>query len=373
MPQKIVFAGGGTGGHAYPLIAIIRALKAQDKELEIYYVHPSQKDFTEDFLKEGVKCRRIISGKLRRYFSLRTIFLPLKIFIGFFQALVFIRNIAPGLIFLKGGYGSLPIGLAGLVFRVPILVHESDVMPGLVTRIFAKKACKILTSFPETRQYLPKGLPILNVGNPVRPFISQKEKPEKARKLLGITKTNKPVILALGGSQGSTEINELIFNLLDELTAKFLVIHILGENNFQAYQEELLKMRKEKKTKDYFIYPFLGEEKLRAAYALSDLVVARAGAGIIFELALLSKPSILIPLLGAASDHQRKNAYSYMEKGACLVIEKPNLKKNIFLQSLLKLFQDRQKLADMSRAAKNFSKPLAAQKIAEIILEKALL
>jgi len=382
MKKKIIFAGGGTGGHIYPIISIARELaKKLNMNTEFYFVLPSKIHFNI-VKKEGFIPKRIISGKLRRYFSFKNFISPFQILIGTIQAFVFISKIKPNLVFLKGGYGALPIGIVALIKQIPIIIHESDVSPGLVTKIFNRWAKLTLISFEETKNYLSsaflnreKNSSIYLSGNPVRDFKCKKEDVAQAKRKIGIN-LNKKVIFVIGGSQGSHEINELIFDLISDLAVNFSLIHIVGKKNFSEFKEKFEKEHNYKIKKhnseilfqNYKIYPFMEENDLKVAYCASDIIISRAGASMVFEIARAGKPSILIPLINSASDHQRKNAYAYMKTGSCLVIEKPNLKKNIFLKDLNNLLNNKEKMSLMAKSAQKFAKPKAAKNIANIIL-----
>jgi UDP-N-acetylglucosamine--N-acetylmuramyl-(pentapeptide) pyrophosphoryl-undecaprenol N-acetylglucosamine transferase len=342
---------------------------------------PNKKDFGT-IKKEGFIFKRIISGKLRRYFSFKNLISPFQVLIGTVQAFIFICKIKPNLVFLKGGYGALPVGIIALIKKIPIVLHESDVFPGLITRIFNRWAKLTLISFEETRNYLLSGFSSVHrqapsvylSGNPVRNFKCTKEDIIKAREKLKIN-PDKKMIFVLGGSQGSREINELIFDLLCDLTVNFSLIHIVGKRNFSEFKEKFTKKYNHKIQKhnynilsqNYKAYAFMKENDLKTAYCASDIIISRAGASIIFEIAQAGKPSILIPLINSASDHQKKNAYAYMKTGSCLVVERPNLKKNIFLKNLNNLLSNEKELSLMAKSAHEFAKPDAAKDIAGLI------
>ncbi len=334
----------------------------------LYFTLPNKKDF-DIIKKEKFIPKRIISGKLRRYFSFKNLVSPFQVLIGIVQAFIFVSKVKPSLVFLKGGYGALPVGIIALIKRIPIVLHESDVSPGLITRIFNRWAKLTLISFKETRNYFTKGSFVRLSGNPVRNFKCNKEDIIKAKEKLKIN-PDKKMIFVLGGSQGSREINELIFNLLSDLTVKFSLVHVVGKKNFFEFKKKFAEKHNSKiLSQNYSAYPFMKENDLKTAYCASDIIISRAGASMIFEIAQAGKPSILIPLINSASDHQRKNAYAYMKTESCLVVERPNLKKNIFLKELNDLLSSNEKkLSLMAKSAYKFAKPNAAKDIAELIL-----
>jgi len=371
--MKILFTGGGTAGHIFPIIAIIREIKKiyLKENLQFFYLGPKD-EFGEVLLQqEGVVVKTILAGKIRRYFGFLSFFQNLidifiKFPLGFLQSLFYIFFISPDVIFSKGGYGSLPVVLVGWLFLTPIFLHESDVVPGLANRIASRFALEIFVSFPvEKTRYFPVKKMLL-VGNPIRKEILEGKR-EKAKTLFNIT-GEKPVIMVLGGSQGSQRINDVLMIILSQLLEKFELIHQTGEKNFQEIQKETQIILNKELLRYYHPLAFLNEEELKHAYLISDLICSRAGAGAIFEIAGLGKPSILIPLSESAQNHQIENAYAYSEAGACLVLEEINLTPHFFLERIEYLFSQPQKLKEMSQAAESFAKPEAGRIIAEYLL-----
>jgi UDP-N-acetylglucosamine--N-acetylmuramyl-(pentapeptide) pyrophosphoryl-undecaprenol N-acetylglucosamine transferase len=367
--MKIVFTGGGTGGHIFPIIAIVRELRKISKDFQFFYIGPRD-EFAQTFLShEDVKVKWIICGKFRRYFNLKSFFQNLidffKIPIGILQSFFYLFFLNPDLIFSKGGYGSLPVVISGWILGIPIFLHESDIVPGLVNRFLAKFALEIFVSFPRTL-YFPQDKMVV-VGNPIRLELLKGNKKEAIEyfKITG----EKPVILILGGSQGAQRINDKILTILNELLENFELIHQTGVKNFKEVEMETEAIMKKELKKYYHPFPFLKEEELKRAYAICDLIVARAGSGTIFEIAALGKPSILIPLPESAQDHQLKNAYSFFENKATIVIEEKNFTPGFFLERLKYLFSHPEELEKMAKAAKDFSRPLAAKVIAHYIFE----
>jgi UDP-N-acetylglucosamine--N-acetylmuramyl-(pentapeptide) pyrophosphoryl-undecaprenol N-acetylglucosamine transferase len=344
-------------------------LRKISKDFQFFYIGPRD-EFAQTFLPhEDVKIKWILTGKLRRYLNLKSIFQNLidlfKIPIGFLQSFFYLFFINPDLIFSKGGYGSLPVVVSGWILAIPIFLHESDVIPGLANRIAAKFALEIFVSFPRTL-YFPQDKMIW-VGNPIRTELLKGDK-EEALAYFKITR-EKPIILILGGSQGAQRINDKILAILNELLENFEIIHQTGVKNFKEVELEAEALVKKELKKYYHPFPFLKEEELRRAYAICDLIIARAGSGTIFEIAALGKPSIIIPLPESAQDHQLANAYSFFESKATIVIEEKNFTPGFFLEKLRYLFSHREELEEMSKAAKDFSRPLAAKVIAHYIFE----
>lgn len=366
--MKIVFTGGGTAGHTFPIVAITREIKKIHKgeDLELFYLGPKDKYSLTLLAEEGVIVKTILAGKLRRYFSLKNFLDILKIPLGILQAFFWLFFAAPDLIFSKGGYGSFPTVAAARILHVPVFLHTSDIVPGLAARMESKYALEIFTSFEKT-EFFPKEK-IICTGNPVRQEIL-KGSLEEARKVFWL-EGKKPLVLILGGSQGAKNINEMILEILPEMLASFEIIHQTGSKTFAQLRAEAAAIIREKELrKRYHPLPFLNENYLKNALAACHLVVSRGGAGGIFEVAGAGKPSLLIPLPTSAQNHQMKNAYAYSRAGAAEVIEEKNLKPHFFLERLKHLFSRPDLLNKMAESAKGFARPKAAQIIASYILE----
>ncbi|MCX6789259.1 MAG: UDP-N-acetylglucosamine--N-acetylmuramyl-(pentapeptide) pyrophosphoryl-undecaprenol N-acetylglucosamine transferase [Candidatus Gribaldobacteria bacterium] len=367
--MKIIFTGGGTAGHIFPILAIIRELKNNysDPDLDIYYFGP--KDIQTEILLsvEKVKIKRIASGKLRRYASVHNFVDFFKVPCGIIKATFLFFFLAPDLVFSKGGYGSFPTVFAARLLRVPIFIHESDAVAGLATKIESNWAIEVFTSFATTTNLSSKEKTVC-VGNPIRDGVLGGNK-EEALKFFEIP-SQKPVLFILGGSQGAMSINNLILEILPELLINFEIIHQTGENNFkQIIKESTVLVADEKARKSYHPFGFMNESQLRNGFAAASLVISRAGAGSIFEIAANKKPAILIPLPGAAQNHQAHNSYAFEASGAAEVIEEDNLKPHFFLEKLKYLFSHPNILQIMAQESGNFSRPRAARLIANYLLE----
>jgi len=370
--MKILFTGGGTGGHIFPIIAVAREIRKiqEEKKLRLFYLGPEDEFASILLSQEDIKIKKISAGKLRRYLSLKSIFqniidLFIKIPVGILQSYKYIFFTAPDLIFSKGGFGSIPGVIAGKLLGTPIFLHESDLAPGLSNRFLGGFAQVIFVSFPKTEHF--KLSKMIQIGNPIRKEIFEVSKKEVKEiiKLVG----GKPVILILGGSQGAQRINDKILEILPDLLKNFEVIHQVGQKNLQGVIAESKTVITEDLEKYYHVFPFFKEHELKQAYGAADLIVARAGSGTIFEIAALGTPSILIPLPEAAQDHQVKNAYAYAQTGACQVLEETNFTPRFFLEKLKNLFSNPPELEKMSEAARKFAKPMAAKEIAQFIVD----
>ena len=366
--MKILFTGGGTGGHIFPIIAITREMRRiyPKKDLEFYYLGPKDEFGLIMLSQEDFKIKTIISGKVRRYFSYKNIVdILFKIPFGFLQSIFLILGISPQLVFSKGGLGSISVTLAARFLRIPVFLHESDIIPGLSNRITSKWAKKIFVSFPKTEYFNP--VKTILVGNPIRKELLEGDN-KTGGDLFGLT-FQKPIILFLGGSQGAEALNDFVLNILNDFLKEFELIHVCGRSNIREVKAESQIVANKDLVKYYHPVGFLDEEKMKHALKVCDFVISRSGSGSIFEIAASGKPSILVPLPSAAADHQAKNAYIYSQTGATLVIEQDNLTRNFFLDKIHYMFLHPDKLEKMKEEALRFSRPLAAKTIAREILE----
>ncbi|MEK9183850.1 MAG: UDP-N-acetylglucosamine--N-acetylmuramyl-(pentapeptide) pyrophosphoryl-undecaprenol N-acetylglucosamine transferase, partial [Patescibacteria group bacterium] len=317
----------------------------------------------------GIMVYKIFSAKLRRYFDLRNFWDILKFPISFFQAFWKIFWLMPDVLFSKGGPGALPIVLTAKFYRIPIIIHESDSVPGLANQLSAKFADRVGVSFDSAAK-LFNNKNIALVGNPIRKaLLEQGIDKKEAKKSFGFN-PDAPLILVIGGSQGSARINNFFLDIAQELIKSYQVLHQTGLKNFDEIKKELdvvLKNFTAEEKARYKIVPYF-EENIKEAYLAADLIISRAGSGTIFEIAAMAKSSILIPLPEAAHNHQVQNAYEYAKSGGAVVLEETNFKPHILSEQIKKILTDPQKIKSMSQAAKNFSKPEAAKTIAEEIL-----
>jgi len=386
---RILFTGGGTGGHIYPLLAVAEELQKSEMDIDArYFGAPG--DYKKNLEAAGITVSKIIPAKLRRYFDLRNfidilILLPLS----FIQAMWKVFWFMPDVLFSKGGPGALPVVLACRFYRVPVLIHDSDSIMGLTNRISSRFSQRIAVSFSSTVDELAaKNKKFANIialtGNPIRPSLLKNQPAQaEAKKHFGFEPT-RPVILVIGGSQGAMKINNFMVEMADAFMGfisgaegplpKWQILHQTGNKNFDGAKKTLdfiLKNRAEGERSAYKLVPYF-ENDMKEAYLAADVVVSRSGSASIFEIAAFGKPSILVPLpQEVVGEHQVKNAYEYARTGAAVVIEEPNLKQNLFMAQLEKLFSEPGKLEVMSQAAKQFAKPQAAQLIAEEIFKIA--
>lgn len=367
--MRIILTGGGSGGHLTPLVAVADKLKTKlGSEVNILYVGSGAEMERTIMAEEGIPAKFVISGKMRRYFSLQNFVDFFKVPVGFVQSLWLLFRFMPDAIFSKGGYVAVPIVLAAWVYRIPIMIHESDSVPGVANQFLAKFANRIAVAYPTAEQYFPKEKTAL-VGNPIRAQVTGGD-PVILRQELGFTQSRK-TLLILGGSQGSKVINDAIVKILPQLLQHFQIIHQTGQANFDDVVREAAFMGVKAGHGGYYATPFMSANKLRDAFALSDLVVSRAGATFITEIAANGKPAILIPISQSANDHQQMNAYALAQIGAALVLEETNLGEHIFLEKINNILNNDELQQSMIEKIKTFYHPTAAEVIANGIIEIA--
>ena len=328
-PMKhIVLTGGGTAGHVTPNIALIPRLK--ELGYQISYIG-SYEGIEKKLIEElGIPYYGISSGKLRRYFDLKNFSDPFRVLKGFGQARKLLKELKPDVVFSKGGFVTVPVVIAAKKCRIPAIIHESDMTPGLANKLCLSSAAKICCNFPETVNSLPKDKAVLT-GTPIRQELMDGDK-ETAREFCGFT-DEKPVLMVIGGSLGAASVNENIRKILPELLKDFQVIHLCGKGK----TDENLKS-----TEGYVQFEYIREE-LPDLFALADIVISRAGANAICELNALKKPNLLIPLSANASrGDQILNARSFERQGFSMVMEEEEITEQSLLEAVHKLYANRQ-------------------------------
>ncbi len=371
--MRIVFTGGGTGGHFYPLIAVAEQIRkmARDQRLvepEMYYLAPEPYNPGALF-DHGIRYRKVVAGKMRRYFSLANISDVFRTVVGVFDGLLEVFKIFPDVVFSKGGYGAFPVVFAARVLRIPVVVHESDSRPGRVNAWTGRFAAKIAVSYPETAKMFPEGKTAWT-GQPVRRAIETPAR-EGAREHLRL-ETHTPTLLVLGGSQGAQKINEVVVASVAELVADFQVIHQTGKANFaDTAQLAEFALENNPHAGRYLPFDYLDDLALRMAAGAADLVVTRAGSSL-FEVAAWGLPAIVIPIPETISHDQRTNAYTYARGGGAVVLEENNLTKDVFLAEIRRILNSEPLQREMAEAAKRFAKPDADAAIAKQVVDIAL-
>lgn len=371
--MRILFTGGGTGGHFYPIISIAEELNslAQDKrilDMELFYM--SHTPYNPGILYElGITYKKNSAGKIRRYFSIANFFDLFKTGWGVLKSIYQVYKIYPDVVFGKGGYASFPALMAARILRIPVVIHESDSKPGRVNLWAGKFATRIAVSYKDAAAFFPADK-VAHTGQPVRKEIAAPIN-SGAREFLKIEE-GVPVVLVLGGSQGAEKINDAIIQGLNALVGKYVIIHQAGKRNIeevQATAEALLSNSVHKER--YKGFDYLDTLALRMAAGVASVVISRAGSTI-FEIAAWKVPAIIIPINEKVSHDQHSNAYAYARAGGCVVIEESNLSPNILASEIERLVHNEAERERMVSADKEFFKPDAARLVAEEILKIAL-
>ena len=330
--KRILLTGGGTAGHVTPNLALIPGLRQKGYELSyIGSYHGMEKELIE---REGIAYYGISSGKLRRYFDLKNFSDPFRVVKGYFEARNLIKKLKPAVVFSKGGFVAVPVVLAAAHLKVPVVIHESDLSPGLANKLCIPSATYVCCNFPETLSYLPKEKAVLS-GSPIRETLLRGSRLSGLRKA-GLS-PDKPVLMVIGGSLGSVKVNKAVREALPALLEKFQVLHLCGKGNLDS---GLLS------TAGYAQYEYANEE-LCDFYAAADLVISRAGANVICELLALRKPNLLIPLSASASrGDQLLNARSFEKQGFSQVLEEENLSRDSLLSAVENLYENRERFVE---------------------------
>ena len=334
--KKIVLTGGGTAGHVTPHIAIIPRLKEMGYEISYIGTYDGiEKKLIEDI---GIPYYGISSGKLRRYFSWKNFTDPARVLKGFREAKKILKEIKPDVIFSKGGFVTVPVVFAASKLKIPIVIHESDMTPGLANKLALPKADRVCCNFPETRDTFPEGIATVT-GTPIRPELFSGNA-ENAFKVCGFTE-KKPTVLVVGGSTGSVSVNNAIRNCLPKLLTEYNVIHICGKDKTDPIFNGM---------PGYAQFDYVKKE-LTDMFALSDLVISRAGANAICELHALHKPNILIPLpLKQSRGDQILNAQSFEKCGYSKVIMEEDIEDDTIVNAVHEVFMNKDKYIEaMSR------------------------
>jgi len=346
--MKVLFVAGGSGGHIIPALAVADALRAKFPNAELLFISSRSELDAEVFAAHSFSYQReqIATGKFRRYFDLQNFIDPFRFLAGIWQALRILKRERPDVIFSKGGFVALPVGIAAKLRGVPLVIHESDVVSGLTNRILKRLAAQVLTTFPAEQG--------IWVGTPVRAEIFRGDS-ERGRKFLGFSE-DIPILLVMGGSQGAETINQLLLHALPALTEKICVVHLSGSGKSA-----------DKDHPRYRAFPYLGQE-FPDVLAAADLIFSRAGANTLFELAAAKKPVMLLPLTSAANNHQVKNAAYFAEKGAAKVFFEENFTSADFQRVVLEFLADTDFQAELRKNVASLARPEAAEKIAEILV-----
>ena len=326
--KHIVLTGGGTAGHVTPNIALMGRLKEQGYQISyIGSYNGIEKTLIEEL---GIPYYGISSGKLRRYFDLKNFTDPFRVLKGFSEARKLLKQLKPDVVFSKGGFVTVPVVVAAGRLKIPAIIHESDMTPGLANKLCIPSAVKVCCNFPETKAHLPEGKAVVT-GTPIRPELLQGDA-DKGRAFTGFT-SEKPVIMIIGGSLGAQAVNDAVRRILPELLKDFQVVHLCGKGKRDDSKNDL---------KGYVQYEYI-ESELADLFAMADIVISRAGANAICELQALKKPNLLIPLSANASrGDQILNARSFEKQGFSMVLEEEAITDEILLKAVHDLYDHRE-------------------------------
>ena len=351
--KKIVLTGGGTAGHVTPNIALMPELKKRG--YDISYIG-SYEGMEEGMIMETkTPYYGIATGKLRRYFDLKNFTDPFRIIKGYFEARSLLKKIHPDVVFSKGGFVAVPVVRAAHALKIPVIIHESDMTPGLANKLCIPVASKVCCNFPETLKYLPSDKAVLS-GSPIRSELFEGDR-SRGLHFCGLT-SDKPVILIMGGSLGAVAVNEAVRAVLPELLKDFQVIHLCGKGKTDKSLNNVT---------GYVQYEFIKEE-LRDLLAAADLIISRAGANAICEILALRKPNILIPLPAAASrGDQILNAESFQKQGFSYLLPEEEITNEKFLDTIHQVYSDRENYQkQMASSQQNQAIPIIADLIDQL-------
>jgi len=371
--MKILLTGGSSGGHFYPLMAVAddvhRVVRSRNILTPRIFFMADKSIDDLGLRSRKIQFIKIPAGKKRIYFSFLNILDFFKTLLGVIVAFWKIFWLFPDVVFSKGGYSSFPVLFWARFFRIPIVIHESDISPGRANLWASKFASRIAIAYPETARYFDSKKTAW-VGLPVRSSLKKRSR-EEGLKMLGLS-GDRPIILVLGGSLGAEKINDLIIQALPDLLQKYEVIHQTGKNNFEKINRlvDVIISDKELK-KRYHSFDYLSDSALALSASVSDLIVTRAGSAL-FEVAMWQVPSIVIPISESHDDHQRKNAYAFMKAGCGVVIEEANLSVRIFNDELDRILENPDISNLMKKACEKFFHKDAGLKIASLLVDIAL-
>ncbi|MCG1012167.1 undecaprenyldiphospho-muramoylpentapeptide beta-N-acetylglucosaminyltransferase [Tepidanaerobacter sp. GT38] len=361
MPPKFILAGGGTGGHIYPAIAIAQGIKETFPDADILFIGTNRGLEKELVKKAGFPLKTIRVKGFRRKLSLDTLISIKELVHGAFDSFSLIKKEKPDMVIGTGGYVAGPVLFFASIMGIPSAIHEQNVTPGVTNKILARFVDRIFVSFSDSMKFFPKGKTFL-VGNPVRKEISSGNR-LSALKKFGLS-PDIPVVLCFGGSQGAARINDAICKIIEAIkdNARFQLIHITGKNHYDKIKSTLEnKGITLDRLGHIIVRPYIYE--MQDSYAAADLVISRAGALTISELSACGKPAILIPLPTAANHHQDYNAKYMEENGAAVVMHEDKLSGETLLRTIENIIFDKSRLHKMSMASKNLAREDAVEKM----------
>lgn len=372
--MKIGFAGGGTGGHFYPIIAVaeeVNKIIDEQKLINTSLVYISTDPYDKSaLLQNGITFEKIYAGKLRVYFSIKNFFDIFKTIFGVLKAIGTMYRVYPDVIFSKGAYASFPTVFAARILGIPVFIHESDSAPGRVNEWSGKFAKRIALSFGDAAKYFPKDK-VAVTGQPIRNEIKEKAI-HGMGEYFGLNETM-PVIYVVGGSQGSQTINDVVVDALPELLEKYQVIHVAGLDKYEKIKEQakVVMSGKPELLERYKVVGFLNTLGLKMAGGIASLAITRGGSSTIFELAQWGIPCLVVPIEKSNKDHQRNNAFAISATGGAIVIEEPNFTATILFSEIERIMNNNEIYDAMKKGVLSFTTPNAARTIAEELVKMA--
>ncbi len=375
--MKIALLGGGSGGHFYPLIAVAEALEDITKERrliepDLYYIGPEPFD-AETLLEHEIQHIPGSAGRTRRYFSILNFFDVFRTGFGIIRSLMTLFRLYPDVIFSTGGYAAFPTLFAARILGIPVVIYDADAVPGRVSLWSSHFARWIALAHPDSAKSFPAKVmeKIAQVGHPIRKEI-EKTAAEGGHEFLRLDPTAQTVFV-VGGSLGATTLNETLLDALPELVTRYNVVHQTGIANLKEVTELSEVILKNSPKRDrYRSFGLLNTLALRMTAGIANVIVSRAGSGMIFEIAAWGVPAILVPIPTDVSHDQIENAFSYARAGAATVLEQKNLTPHLLVAEIDRLMGDPVLQAKMKEAAHAFARPDAARKIGEILIETGL-
>lgn len=325
--KKIILTGGGSAGHVTPNLALIPELL--DEGWEVHYIGTEEGIEKTIIPMDRVKYHAISAGKLRRYMDVKNLTDPFRVIKGMLQASSLVKNIKPDVIFSKGGFVSVPVVFGGWLNRVPVIIHESDMTPGLANKLSIPFATKVCTNFPEASRNVPASKAVYT-GTPIRKELFQGSA-QKGYEICGFN-DRKPVLMVMGGSLGSRNLNKFLRETLPDILQYFQVVHICGKGNIDESLSHL---------EGYKQFEYISSEQPHI-FKIASMIISRAGANSIFEFLLLKIPSILVPLSTRSSrGDQILNARSFEKMGFCRVLMEEDIDRDKLFKTIMDVYNNR--------------------------------
>jgi UDP-N-acetylglucosamine--N-acetylmuramyl-(pentapeptide) pyrophosphoryl-undecaprenol N-acetylglucosamine transferase len=362
--KKYLFAGGGTGGHLFPALAIADEIKKLQPNADILFVGTKNKIEARVVPQKGYKFRTIWISGFQRSLRIQNLLFPIKVIVAMFQSLNILKKFLPDVVIGTGGYVSGPVLFMASILGIKTVIHESNSYPGVVTRLLSKRMTKVFLTFEETQKWLKTMNNSEITGNPTRDILENVKRKE-ALEFFKLEE-NKKTLLVFGGSLGSASINNAVIKLVEKLiTMNIQIIWQTGANDFERIENELMRMKVITST-GVLLAKFI--DRMEYAYAAADVIISRAGATTVAELTRLGKVAILVPYPHAAADHQTLNAKTLVNAGAALMLTDNELNDNLE-NTAVRLINNDEGRNIMSEKSKNLGQPQAGYNITQKIFD----